>query len=100
MLFNSDNKESETLTKVTNDLTTVYGKVTRKFSGSVNIDVSGEIYNYSTGDATAYMYDSARSKNPISVVSAADIEIYEEGNEARLFVKIYQDEVQEMVIVK
>lgn len=100
VLFNSDNKESETLTKVTNDLTTVYGKVTRKFSGSVNIDVSGEIYNYSTGDATVYMYDSARSRNPISVVSAADIEIYEEGNEARLFVKIYQDEVQEMVIVK
>ena len=100
VLFDSSDKETEFLKNVSTDLTTVYGKVTRKFGGSVNVEVSGNTYNYATGDATVYMFDSARSKNPVSVVSAADIEIYEEDNEARLFVKIYQDEVQEMVIVK
>lgn len=42
----------------------------------------------------------SKKKNSISVVSPADIELYEKDNEARLFVKLYQDAVQEMVIVK
>ena len=100
VLFDSDAKTEEFLKNVTTDLTTVYGKATRKFSGSVNVKVSDQTYNYATGDAIVYMYDSAKTRNPVSVVSAADIELYEEDNEARLFVKIYQDEVQEMVIVK
>lgn len=100
LLFDSSNKTNEFVTDVTTDLRTVYGRATRKFGGSVNVQVGDETYNFATGDAIVYMYDSSRTRNPISVVSAADIEIYETGNEARLFVKIYQDEVQEMVIVK
>ncbi len=100
LLFNSANKTEEFMTEVTSDLTTVYGRATKKFSGSVNVQVDDETYNFATGDAIVYMYDSSKSKNSISIVSAADIELYEKDNEARLFVKIYQDEVQEMVIVK
>lgn len=100
LLFDSNNKTNEFITEVTPDLTTVYGRATRKFSGSVNVLVGDQTLNFGTGDAIVYLYDSSKKKNPISVVSAADIEIYEKDNESRLFVKIYQDEVQEMVIVR
>ena len=100
LLFNIDNKTTEFTTDVTEDLTTVYGKVTKKFSGSINMTVNGAVQNFTTGDATVYLYDSTRNKPRIELVSAADIEIFEEGNEARLFVKVYEDVVQEMVIIK
>ncbi len=100
LLFNIDNKTTEFTTDVTEDLTTVYGKVAKKFSGSINMTVNGAVQNFATGDATVYLYDSTRNKPRIELVSAADIEIFEEGNEARLFVKVYEDVVQEMVIIK
>ncbi len=101
LLFDTRAKDTEFITEVSEDLTTVYGRVTRKFSGSVNMTVNGSIRNFTVGaDTLVYLYDSARPKADIQVVSPADIEIYEEGNEARLFVKIYDDVVQEMVIVK
>lgn len=100
LLFDSNSKSGEFITNVTNDLTTVYGRAIKKFSGSVNVQVGDDTYNFGTGDAVVYLYDSSKTKNPVSVVSAADIELYEKDNEARLFIKIYQDEVQEMVIVK
>ena len=100
VLFDSSAKETEFAKEVTEDLVTVYGRVTKKFSGSVNMTVNGAVHNYATGDAIVYLYDSTRNKASIQVVSAADIEIFEEGNNARLFVKIYEDVVQEMVIVK
>ena len=100
LLFDSNAKDTEFVSEVTDDLTTVYGRVTKKFSGSVNMTVNGKVYNFATGDATVYLYDSNRSKNDIQVVSAADIEIYETGNEARLFLKVYNDVVQEMLIVR
>lgn len=100
LLFNSANKTTEFITEITDDLTCVYGRVTRKFSGSVNVSINGDIRNFATGDAIVYLYDSTRTNNNIQVVSAADIEIYEEGNEARLFLRVYEDQVREMVIVR
>ena len=100
VLFDSSAKATEFNKDITNDLTCVYGRVTKKFSGSVNVEVGEDIRNYATGDAVVYLYDSTRNNKNIEVVSASDIEIYEEGNEARLFLRIYQDQVKEMVIVK
>ncbi len=100
LLFDSRAKNTEFMNNITDDLTTVYGKVTKKFSGSVNVSVNSEIRNFATGDAIVYLYDSSRNSSNIQVVSASDIEIYEEGNEARLFLRIYQDQVKEMVIVR
>ena len=100
LLFDSNAKNTEFINNITNDLTCVYGRVTKKFSGSVNVSVNDDIRNWATGDATVYLYDSTRNSNNIRVVSPADIEIYEEGNEARLFIRVYQDKVQEMVIVR
>lgn len=100
LLFNIANKTSEFDREVTTDLRTIYGHVTKKFAKSVNIDVNGTISNYSTENATVYLYDSARGDGKVSVVTPDDIEVYETGNEVRLFIKLYQDTVSEMVIVK
>lgn len=101
LLFDVDKKDTEAITELSTDLTTVYGRVTKKFAGSVNMEVDGAIHNYALPDGmTVYLYDSNRSNNNISVVSAADIEIYETGNEVRLFLKIFEDKVQEAVIVR
>lgn len=100
LLFNVDNKTTEFNREVATDLRTVYGRVTKKFAKSVNLDVNGTVTNYSTEGATVYLYDSTRGNGVISVVAPEDIEVYEEGNEVRLFIKLYQDTVQEMVIIK
>ncbi len=100
VLFDIRNKNTEFINDITNDLTCVYGRVTKKFSGSINVSVNDDVRNWATGDAIVYLYDSTRNTNNIRVVSAADIEIYEEGNEARLFIRIYQDKAEEMVIIR
>ncbi len=100
LLFNVTNKTTEFNTEVSTDLRTVYGRVTKKFAKSVNLDVNGTITNYSTENATVYLYDSTRGEGKVSVVAPEDIEVYEVGNEVRLFIKLYQDKVSEMVIVK
>lgn len=100
VLFDSDNMNTEFTTNVSTDLTVVYGRVTRKFGDSVNVSVNGAVRNYSTQNVTVYEYNSQRNNNNTSVVTAGDIEVYEEGNEVRLFVKIYDNAVQEMVIIR
>lgn len=100
LLFNSDEKSTEFTRDISTDLKVVYGRVTKKFSKSVNLDVNGAVTNYSTADATVYLFDSTRGEGKVSVVTPDDIEIYEEGNEARVFMKLYRDTVSEIVIIK
>ncbi len=100
LLFNVENKTTEFSKNISTGLDTVYGKVTKKFSDSVNISVNGTVRNYSTRDVTVYEYNSANKNNNVNVVTSGDIEIFEEGNEVRLFVKISEDKPTEMVIVR
>lgn len=100
LLFDASKKETEFSTSIGTDLSVVYGKVTKKFSNSVNVSVNGTIKNYSTANVTVYDYNSQKRNNNVTVVTAGDIEVFEEGNEVRLFVKLYEDAVAEMVIVR
>ena len=100
VLFDADAKNTEFTNNIGTDLTTVYGRVTKKFADSVNVSVNGAVKNYSTVGATVYEYNSERKNNNIGVVTSGDIEVYEEGNEVRLFIKLYEDSVTEMVIVR
>lgn len=100
VLFDSNNKTDEFDKEVITNLRTVYGRAVKKFSDTVNVRINNDISNFSTKNAVVYLYDSSKSSNNISVVSAADIEIFETGNEARIFLKLYKDTVQEIVIVK
>jgi len=100
VLFNASAKTTEFKNKLSDNLTTIYGKITKKFSDSVNIQVSGgQTENYSTENVTVYVYDSSRSKAKVSVGDSADLSVHANDG-SRVFVRIYKDEVKEMVIVK
>lgn len=100
LLFDVSKKTTEFSKEVSTDLKLAYGRVTKRFANSVNLDVNGEVKNYSTDGATVYSFNSGKKNNKVTVVSPADIELYEEGNEVYLFIKLYKDEVREMVIVR
>ena len=100
VLFNVSEKGTEFKNKISDNLTTVYGKVVKKFSDSVNVTVNGgKTENYSFDDAAVYVYDSSRSKTKVSVGDASDISVYDNDG-SRVFIKVFKDEVKEIVVVK
>lgn len=101
VLMNVSEKTTEFSKDLDSDTTIVYGKVDKKFSGSMNVSVNGaNTANYATGGATVYSYDSSKVDSEISVVTPDDIQKYDEADAKRVFLKIYKDEVKEIVIVK
>ncbi len=101
VLFEAANKTTEAKTTVGEDLVTVYGKVTKKFANSINVSVNGgAVENYSTEGALVYEFNSDKTVNPIKVAEAGDITQYDELDVSRVFIKIYKDQVKEIVIVR
>lgn len=104
VLFRADDKATEFMNHFgdNNEMITLYGKVTKKFADSVNITVNdSNALNYNVTGATVYAYDSTKSSNKLSVATAGDITKWEDdANEVRVFLRIYQDEVKEIVIVQ
>lgn len=102
VLFDIDAKATEAEVEVVENLKTVYGKVTKKFANSMNVTVNGgDVMNFQLlGDVVVYSVDTTLSKNNVSVAEAGDIQAYDEDEGNRVFVKIYKDVVQEVVIIK
>ncbi len=101
VLFEASTKDTEAKTTVSEDLVTVYGKVVKKFASSINVSVNGgAVENYSTDGAVVYEFNSEKTTNPIRVVEAGDITQYDELDQSRVFIKIYKDEVKEIIIVR
>ena len=101
LLFDSDKGENEFSTRLSENLTIEYGKVTKRFSSSFNLKVNdGPENNYSYQDANVYVVDNSRNSGKIAVGDASDIQKYDESNPERVFVRIYKDEVMDIVIVK
>lgn len=102
VLFNIDDKNTEMSATPAENLHTVYGRVTQKFASSMNVTVNGgDVINFVLGkDVTVYTVDTAKNKNNITVGTTGDIQKYDEEEGNRVFVKIYKDEVQEVVIIK
>ena len=101
ILFSIDDKETEGITELDKDTYTVYGKVERKFSNSINVSVDGDnTANYAIDQAIVYDFDSAKVENQITVVTASDIQKYDEADPKRVFMKVYKNQVTEIVIVK
>ena len=97
VLFDIDEKGTEAETEVVENLKTVYGKVTKKFANSINLSVNdGASENYSIGDATVYSFENDR----ISIVTAADIQRFDSEDPARVFIRLYDNKVEEIIIVK
>ncbi|MBQ4109792.1 MAG: S-layer homology domain-containing protein [Clostridia bacterium] len=101
VLFDTDAKATEFSKQVGEKMQLVYGKVTKKFTSSINVSVNdGEIENYSTADVKVYSYDSTKNSSKVTLSSAADIQRFDSENNNRVFIRIYDDIVKEIVIVK
>ncbi len=101
ILFRAEEKETEAIKELDKDTSTVYGKVMRKFANSINVSVNGaDTANYAIDKAVVYEYDSEKVENQITVVTAADIQKYDEAEPRRVFMKVYKNQVTEIVIVR
>ncbi len=101
ILFEAKDKATEFSTEISSDLDVIYGRVTKKFASSINVQVGeGAINNYSLDGVTVYEYNSKKNQNAIRVVDAGEITQYDDLDQSRVFIKIYKDAVQEIVIVK
>lgn len=101
VLFEAKDKAVEFTKEIGNDLSLVYGRVTKKFAGSINVQVNeGAVANYSLDGVTVYELNTKKTTNAIKVVDANEITQYDELDQNRVFIKIYKDAVKEIVIVK
>lgn len=99
VLFEVKNKGTE-FTKTDGDMSIYYGKVEKKFSDSINLSVNGKVENFSIKDAKVVSIDTEKTSNTVSIASAGDIQKYDELSPRRVFVRVYDDVVQEIIIVK
>lgn len=100
VLFDSDASNGESKTHISDKLTTVYGRVTKKFSDSINVQVgSSATENYEIYDAIVYVYDSSLPKTKVKLGTLADVESYNNDG-GRVFMRIYNDIVKEIVVIK
>lgn len=101
VLFDSENLSDEHKSAVVNEMQTIYGKVARKFAASINVTVNdGAPENYKIDGAVVYSYDSTKSTGQVTVSSIADIQKYDPTSPRRVFIRLYEDTVKEIVIVK
>ena len=102
VLFDKTAKSTEFINEIEDDMHTVYGKVTKKFSDSVNVSVNDStVVNYAIGEGVRISsIDTDNSKKPVSTASFGDIAVYDEDEGNRIFVKIIDEAVKEVVIIK
>ena len=99
VLFEVKDKTTE-FTKTDGDMSIYYGKVEKKFSDSINLSVNGNLENFSIRDAKVISVDTEKTSNTVSIASAGDIQKYDELSPRRVFVRVYDDVVQEIIIIK
>lgn len=101
VLFDVSGKATEAENKISDDLQTYYGKVTKKFSNSFNLQVNdGEVMNFAIGDADIYYVNTKTNNKNVSIGDSGDIQKYDELDPERVFVRVYKDEVKEVVVIK
>lgn len=102
VLFDASAKETEFTAEPVENLSIVYGKVTKKFASSINVTVNGgSTLNFDLpSDINVYTVDTTKSKNNIEASVIGDIQAYDEDENNRVFIRLYKDIVQEVVIVK
>lgn len=102
VLFDVNEKAVEKNETPVDDLEIIYGKVAKKFSGSVNVTVNdGKVRNIVIpSDAVIYSVDTTKTKNNITVATSGDIQAYDEDENNRVFIRLYDEVVKEIVIIK
>lgn len=80
---------------------TIYGIVDQKFANSINIKVSdGTIYNYPITNANVYEFNDTKINNQVTNVTTGDIVKYDDIDPYAVFVRLYESEVKDIVIIK
>ncbi len=83
------------------DMEIIYGRVNAKFASSMNIKVNdGAERNIVFGDAKIYVVDNTKMNNIVTEGTTGDIQKYDEADPYQVFVKIYKDVVQEIIVIK
>jgi hypothetical protein len=102
LLFDITEKATEMESSPTENLDLIYGKVVNKFTSSINVTVNdGAVKNLQLSkDVKVYSVDTTKSKNNITVATIGDIQKFDEEENNRVFVKLYKDVVEEVVIIK
>ena len=101
LLFDINDSDKESSVQHSANMLTEYGKITKKFSNSFNFQTNdGAVKNYAIGNAEIYVVESGRNDKKISVGSKSDIRKYDDADPERVFVRVYKDEVKEIVIIR
>ena len=98
VLFDVDDKATESTTTISEDLTMVYGKVTAATTRTMDLSVNdGEAKNYYTGNAKVYFMDQ---NNVVTESSASEITPFDAEFPILTLAKVYQGEVVEIVLIE
>lgn len=102
VLFDIDTKATEKNEKPVEDLEVVYGKVIKKFTNSINVTVNdGAVRNIQIPqDVVVYSVDTTISKNNVTSATIGDIQAYDADEGNRVFIRIYDEVVKEIVVIK
>jgi len=104
VLFEAKDKEDEFMVPSDGskaELRLVYGKVDKKFANSINVFVAGgNPENFVIDNAKVISVDTSKSSNVVTLATAGDIQRYDALSPRLVFLRIYKDEVKEVVIVK
>ncbi len=102
VLFDVDTKGTEKNETPVEDLEILYGKVTKKFANSINVTVNGgSVRNVVLpSGVVVYTVDTTKTKNQIAVGTTGDIQAYDEDEGNRVFIRIQDEVVKEVVVIK
>ncbi len=102
VLFDIETKDTEASEEPVENLKTIYGKVTKKFTDSINVTVDDEDEANHTlsEDVKVYIVDTTLPRNNVEAADAGDIRAFDDDEGNRVFLKLYKDVVEEAVIVK
>ncbi len=100
VLFEVKDKDTEFKSE-NGDMKLYYGKVEKKFASSINVSVNnGAIENFSIGNAKVVSIDTTKASNVVTIASAGDIQKYDELSPRKVLIRVYDDVVQEVIIVR
>ena len=102
VLLDIDAKTTEFINEPIDDMTVVYGKVEKVFDDSLNVSVNGaSAKNYEIdNNVRIYSIDSDASIKGVEVAEFGDIAVFDEDDNNRIFIRIVNHNVKEVIIVK
>ena len=102
VLFDISKKGTEFTNEPEKDLEIVYGSITKKFTNSINVSVGGNSsVNYSIdNETTVYSVDTSNNRGSVKTATIDDLAVFDGDEGNRVFIKIVENKVTEIVIVR